>query len=191
MRPLPMPDPSFGDLKAADAIETVIVPRMRDLGGFSVRRVLPSAERQMVGPFILLDQAGPTELLVTEKFDVRPHPHIGLATVTYIYDGSIIHRDSLGSEQPIYPGDVNWMTAGKGIAHSERAPKETRNTVQKISGLQTWVALPKRHEEAPPTFTHQPREKLPVIAGDGATVRLIVGSLYGARSPTETFTEMF
>jgi redox-sensitive bicupin YhaK (pirin superfamily) len=164
---------------------------MRDLGGFTVRRVLPSQERQMVGPFILLDEAGPGEMLITEKFDVRPHPHIGLATVTYIYDGAIVHRDSLGSEQTIRPGDVNWMTAGRGIAHSERAPRENLNKVRRVSGLQTWVALPKADEEAVPTFTHHPREQLPVIEGSGARVRLMVGSLYGGKSPARTFSEMF
>ncbi len=191
MPPLPQADPALGDRRAADLIDAIIVPRMRDLGGFSVRRALPSAERQMIGPFILLDQAGPTELLVTEKFDVRPHPHIGLATVTYLFEGTIVHRDSLGSEQAILPGDVNWMTAGSGIAHSERARPEDLGAVRKLSGLQTWVALPKGREEARPTFTHLAKAELPTIAGDGATVRLVVGSLYGERAPTPTFGEMF
>jgi hypothetical protein len=189
MRRLPPFDPVLGDTARADAIETVIVPRMRDLGGFSVRRALPTATRQMVGPFILLDQAGPGEMLISENFDVRPHPHIGLATVTYIYEGVIVHRDSIGSEQAIHPGDVNWMTAGRGIAHSERARPEDRNQMRNISGLQTWVALPKRHEEATPTFNHHDRGALPVISGDGATVRLAVGSLYGERAPSQTFSE--
>lgn len=189
MRPIPAPDPAFGDRAAADVIETVIVPRVRDLGGFSVQRVLPAAGRQMVGPFILLDQAGPTEVLITEKFDVRPHPHIGLATVTYLFDGTINHRDSIGSVQQIRPGDVNWMTAGRGIAHSERAPEEARGEVHRIMGFQTWVALPRQHEEAAPSFVHVAKDDLPVIAGDGAFVRLIVGSLYGARSAVETFSE--
>jgi hypothetical protein len=191
MPPLPRIDPALGDARAADLVEAIIVPRMLDLGGFTVQRAPPSAARQMVGPFILLDQAGPTEVLVTEKFDVRPHPHIGLATVTYLYEGTIVHRDSLGSEQPILPGDVNWMTAGRGIAHSERAPKEHRNRRKAFSGLQTWVALPERNEEAPPTFTHCDKGELPVVAGDGVTARLVVGSLYGARAPVETFSEMF
>jgi redox-sensitive bicupin YhaK (pirin superfamily) len=191
MRPLPQPDPGFGDDSAADLIETVILPRARDLGGFTVGRVLPSAERQMVGPFILLDQMGPAEMLLTEKFDVRPHPHIGLATVTYIYEGAIVHRDSVGSEQVIQPGDVNWMTAGRGIAHSERARKEDRGKMGLVFGFQTWVALPKAHEEAAPTFIHHARDALPVIGGDGAMVRLIIGSLYGERSPVATLSEMF
>ncbi len=191
MRPLPLLDPDFGDKRAADLIETIIVPRLRDLGGFSVRRALPTVERQMVGPFILFDQAGPGEVLMNEHFDVRPHPHIGLATVTYIHDGAIVHRDSLGSEQTILPGDVNWMTAGRGIAHSERARREDRQQTRRISGFQTWVALPKRHEEASPTFFHHQRDALPMIGGDSVTVRLAVGSLYGERAPAETFSEMF
>ena len=191
MPTLPNIDPELGNAAAADAIETVIVPRMRDLGGFSVRRALPSAKRQMVGPFILFDHAGPGEMLIGENFDVRPHPHIGLATVTYLYDGVIVHRDSIGSEQPISPGDVNWMTAGQGIAHSERARPEDRNQMRNLSGLQTWVALPKQHEEAAPSFGHHARTHLPLIVGDGAVVRLAVGTLYGERAPAETFSEMF
>ena len=191
MRTLPIPDPAFGDTRAADLIETIIVPRTRDLGGFSVGRVLPSAHRQMVGPFILLDQAGPADILLTEDFDVRPHPHIGLATVTYIHAGDIVHRDSIGSLQTITPGDVNWMTAGRGIAHSERAPAGTLNTVRRVAGFQTWVALPKTREEAPPSFVHRGKDELPLISGDGASVRLAVGSLYGERAPVDTFTDMF
>ncbi|MCB1494570.1 MAG: pirin family protein [Bauldia sp.] len=191
MRPLPMPDPGFGDAGAADLIDAVVVPRTKDLGGFTVGRVLPAIERRMVGPFILMDQAGPAEILMTEKFDVRPHPHIGLATVTYIHDGAFVHRDSIGNEQTILPGEVNWMTAGSGIAHSERGPREFRGERHKLFGFQTWVALPREHEEAAPTFTHHGRDALPVFGGDGATVRLIVGSLYGERSPVETFSDMF
>ena len=191
MRPLPPPDPAFGDRAAADLIETVVIPKAKDLGGFTVGRALPTIERRMVGPFVLFDQAGPAEVLMSEKFDVRPHPHIGLATVTYIYDGAIMHRDSIGSEQLIEPGDVNWMTAGRGIAHSERARAEDRGKVRRILGFQTWVALPEEHEEAAPTFVHKNRDQLPVIAGDGASVRLIVGSLYGDRSPVPTFSDMF
>jgi redox-sensitive bicupin YhaK (pirin superfamily) len=187
----PLPDPALGDARAADLIETILVPRTRDLGGFSVGRVLPAANRQMVGPFILLDQAGPADILVTEQFDVRPHPHIGLATVTYLHSGEIVHRDSIGSLQTIMPGEVNWMTAGRGIAHSERAPAGARNTVRHIAGFQTWVALPKPHEEAGPTFVHRGKDELPLIEGDGARVHLAVGSLYGKRAPLPTFSEMF
>ncbi|MBN8996728.1 MAG: pirin family protein [Rhizobiales bacterium] len=184
-------DPDFGDATAADAIDMIIVPRLRDLGGFKVNRALPTVQRQMVGPFIFLDQFGPGEVLLTEQFDVRPHPHIGLATVTYLHAGEIVHRDSVGSEQKIVPGDINWMTAGKGIAHSERAPRDRRDQKAQFGGFQTWVALPKSHEETAPTFFHHGRDALPVITGEGATVRLAVGSLYGERSPVATFTEMF
>jgi redox-sensitive bicupin YhaK (pirin superfamily) len=191
MRRLPLPDPMLGQVAAADAIETIIVPRLRDLGGFTVKRALPAVERQMVGPFIFLDAFGPGEAISGEKFDVRPHPHIGLATVSYLLEGTIVHRDSVGSEQPIVPGDVNWMTAGRGIAHSERSPKENIGKPTRVHGFQTWVALPKRNEEAAPTFFHHGKDALPVIAGDGATVRLVVGSLYGERAPASTFSEMF
>jgi redox-sensitive bicupin YhaK (pirin superfamily) len=190
MRPLPAIDPALGDARAADLVEQVIVPTAHDLGGFTVGRVLPSAGRQMVGPFIFMDTVGPGEMLVTEKFDVRPHPHIGLATVTYIHHGAVVHRDSIGSLQEIRPGDVNWMTAGRGIAHSERVRPEDVGQVSPVGGFQTWVALPRAHEEAVPTFFHHPRDTLPEIGGDGASVRLIVGSLYGERSPVATFGEM-
>jgi redox-sensitive bicupin YhaK (pirin superfamily) len=191
MRRLPPPDPEFGDIAAADAIETIIVPRLRDIGAFMVKRSLPAAQRQMVGPFIFLDHFGPAEMISSEKFDVRPHPHIGLATVTYLYDGAIVHRDSIGSEQAIHPGDVNWMTAGRGIAHSERGPAELRGKTVRSYGFQMWVALPKDREEATPDFSHHGKTELPLIEGDGASVRLAVGSLYGERAPTATFSEMF
>ncbi len=191
MRPLPPIDPAPGDARAADLIEHIILPRARDLGGFTVGRVLPSVERQMIGPFIFLDTFGPGEMLITEKFDVRPHPHIGLATVTYINAGRLVHRDSVGSLQEINPGDVNWMTAGKGIAHSERARPEDIGGTHPVGGFQTWIALPKHHEETPPAFAHHGKGSLPVIGADGVTVRLIVGSLYGERAPVSTFSEMF
>jgi redox-sensitive bicupin YhaK (pirin superfamily) len=191
MRRLPLPDPLLGEVAAADAIETIIVPRLRDIGAFTVRRALPASQRQMVGPFIFLDHVGPGEVISSEKFDVRPHPHIGLATVTYLFDGAIVHRDSVGSVQPIHPGDVNWMTAGKGIAHSERGPEELRGKQIKVHGFQTWVALPRPSEEATPTFFHHGKADLPMITGDGATVRVAVGSLYGERAPVATFSEMF
>jgi redox-sensitive bicupin YhaK (pirin superfamily) len=191
MRRLPFSDPSLGDVAAADAIETIIVPRLRDIGAFTVRRALPAHPRQMVGPFIFLDHVGPGEMISGETFDVRPHPHIGLATVTYLLAGGIVHRDSIGSEQKILPGDVNWMTAGKGIAHSERQPRETHGQKVRIHGFQTWVALPKGDEEAAPSFFHNDRDELPLIEGEGASVRLAVGSLYGERAPVRTFSEMF
>lgn len=189
--PIPAADPMLGDVKATDAIDHVIVPRLRDLGAFHVRRALPAAERQMVGPFIFLDHIGPVEIISAEKFDVRPHPHIGLATVTYLYEGRIIHRDSVGSLQAIAPGDVNWMTAGRGIAHSERGPEELHGKPMQTHGFQMWVALPKAHEETDPTFFHHGRGALPFIEGDGASVRLAVGSLYGEQAPTVTFSDMF
>jgi hypothetical protein len=172
-------------------IDTVIVPRARDLGGFEVRRALPSARRQMVGPFIFFDQMGPAEFLLGQGIDVRPHPHIGLATVTYLIDGEIIHRDSLGTLQAIRPGEVNWMTAGRGIAHSERTAKEARTAGARLFGIQTWVALPKHAEETDPGFSHHETAELPTVEDRGTTVRLIVGSLYGRRAPVWTFSEMF
>jgi redox-sensitive bicupin YhaK (pirin superfamily) len=172
-------------------VETVIVPRARDLGGFEVRRALPSASRQMVGPFIFFDQMGPAEFLLGQGIDVRPHPHIGLATVTYLIDGEIIHRDSLGTLQAIRPGEVNWMTAGRGIAHSERTAPEARTGGARLFGIQTWVALPKHAEETAPAFAHHEIGELPMVEDHGTTVRLVLGSLYGRTSPVRTFTEMF
>jgi redox-sensitive bicupin YhaK (pirin superfamily) len=175
----PCPDPAPGDARAADLIETVIVPRARDLGGFEVRRALPSPKRQMVGPFIFFDQMGPAEFILGKGMDVRPHPHINLATVTYLFDGEIMHRDSLGTEVPIRPGAVNWMTAGRGIVHSERTAPELKASGSKLFGLQTWVALPARHEETDPAFTHYRETDLPVLETEGKRVRLVVGSAWG------------
>ncbi|MCX5497425.1 pirin family protein [Kaistia dalseonensis] len=184
-------DPIYGDAASSDAIELVVVPRTADIGGFAVRRALPTAKRRMVGPFVFMDQMGPDEIPFGEGLDVRPHPHIGLATVTYLFDGEIIHRDSTGVEATIRPGDVNWMTAGRGIAHSERssAAFRTRSNHRTVAGLQTWVALPRTHEEVAPSFHHHDGAALPEIAGDGATVRLILGSAYGETSPVSTFTD--
>ncbi|HEX2135280.1 MAG TPA: pirin family protein [Microvirga sp.] len=185
----PCPDPVPGDRRAADAIETVIVPRARDLGGFEVRRALPSAKRQMVGPFIFFDQMGPAEFVLGEGVDVRPHPHINLATVTYLFEGEILHRDSLGTEVAIRPGAVNWMTAGRGIVHSERTPPEIKRRGAKLFGLQTWVALPRAREESEPAFSHTPEHALPVVEDAGAYARLVVGSAWGRTSPVETFSD--
>jgi redox-sensitive bicupin YhaK (pirin superfamily) len=173
------------------SVETTIVPRERDLGeGFTVRRALPDAQRRMVGPFIFFDQMGPALLQDGHGLDVRPHPHIGLATVTYLFEGEILHRDSLGTMQVIQPGAVNWMTAGRGIVHSERTPPQLR-TKSRLFGIQTWVALPKGHEEAEPAFAHYDVSELPVIEDAGVTVRLIAGTLFGLRSPVKTFSDMF
>ena len=174
------------------SLDTVVVTRVRDLvDGFKVRRVLPSARRRMVGPFIFLDQMGPEILAQGRGLDVAPHPHIGLATVTYLFEGELLHRDSLGTVQFIRPGEVNWMTAGSGIAHSERTPQELRPSGSSLFGIQSWVALPRRDEEMNPTFAHHGAEELPVVEDEGASVRLIAGELFGARSPVETLSEMF
>jgi redox-sensitive bicupin YhaK (pirin superfamily) len=168
------------------------VTRVRDLvDGFKVRRVLPSARRRMVGPFIFLDQMGPEILSAGCGLDVAPHPHIGLATVTYLFTGEILHRDSLGTVQAIRPGEVNWMTAGSGIAHSERTPPPLRATGSNLFGIQSWVALPTGEEETGPAFAHYDDAELPVVEGEGKRMRLITGSLYGARSPVRTLSEMF
>lgn len=179
----PCDDPKFGDAQSADAIEQVIVPRARDLGGFEVRRALPAASKQMVGPFIFFDQMGPAEFLIGDGIDVRPHPHIGLATVTYLFDGGIMHRDSLGTELEIKPGELNLMSAGSGIVHSERSSSAARTRAQRLFGIQAWAALPKSHEEGAPAFAHYDAAALPRITGEGKTVRLVMGSLYGQTSP--------
>jgi redox-sensitive bicupin YhaK (pirin superfamily) len=187
----PAIEPQWPTADQVDLIETLIVPRARDLGGFEVRRALPAPERQMVGPFIFFDHIGPAEFLTNQGIDVRPHPHIGLATVTYLYRGEIQHRDSLGVDQFIRPGAVNWMIAGKGVTHSERTGQETRSHPHALFGVQTWVALPDEHEETDPGFEHQPEEALPLIEGEGKTLRLILGSAYGERAPVKTFSETF
>jgi len=168
----------------------VVVPRTVDLGdGFSVRRALPSARSRMVGPFIFFDHFGPAEFRAGNGLDVRPHPHIGLATVTYLFDGEIMHRDSLGTAAPIKPGEVNWMTAGRGIVHSERTGAEKRVTGSPIHGLQMWVALPEAKEEMAPAFAHHDVGEFPLIMDDGKAVRVVIGSLYGERSPVPTMHE--
>jgi redox-sensitive bicupin YhaK (pirin superfamily) len=173
------------------AIAQVVESRKRDLGGFEVRRVLPWAGGRMVGPFIFLDQLGPVEFAPGHGIDVRPHPHIGLATVTYLFEGELVHRDSLGVVQTIRPGDVNWMTAGRGIVHSERTGPEKRASGQRMHGLQSWVALPREYEEAEPAFDHTPAAKLPEQDGDGVKLRVIAGRAFGLASPVRVFSETF
>ena len=175
----------------ADAIVAQIIPRARDIGGFEVRRALPAAARRLVGPFVFFDQMGPAEFITGGGIDVRPHPHIGLATVSYLYDGEFQHRDSLGTNQMIYPGEVNWMIAGKGITHSERTSTSTRAGANKLFGIQTWVALPEQHETIDPAFEHHKQAALPLIKGEGKSARLIVGRAYGETAPVKTFTDMF
>ncbi|MCU0908025.1 MAG: pirin family protein [Rhodobacteraceae bacterium] len=187
----PALDPHVPTGDAVDAIETVIVPRARDLGGFEVRRALPAPRRQMVGPFIFFDQMGPAEFLTGQGIDVRPHPHIGLATVTYLYRGTIHHRDSLGTDSWIDPGAVNWMVAGHGITHSERTDGAVRDRPHALFGIQTWVALPKGAEDTAPDFQHAARDALPVLDGQGKTVRLILGTAWGETAPVRTFSDMF
>ncbi len=188
----PHDDPTPGDKRSCEAIETVIVPRARDLGSFSVRRALPSPQRQMVGPFIFFDQAGPAEFLLGQGMDVRPHPHIGLSTVTYLFDGEIYHRDSLGTALPIRPGELNWMTAGRGITHSERTAPELRASGEaKLFGIQSWVALSAKDEENMSTFEHYDAAQLPILSGEGKIVRVIAGSMLGATSPVRTSSPMF
>ena len=170
---------------------SVIDARARDLGGFTVGRVLPSGARKLIGPFIFFDHMGPAAFPPGRGIDVRPHPHIGLATVTYLFEGEIVHRDSLGSHQPIRPGDVNWMTAGRGIAHSERTGAELRQSGARIDGLQLWVALPLRHEETEPEFHHHPARDLPAVDVAGTRVRVLAGSAFGETSPVRTLSPLF
>ncbi len=185
----PGKDPAAGDTYQCDAIDQVIVPRTVDLGDFAVRRALPSARTRMVGPFIFFDHFGPAEFHAGNGLDVRPHPHIGLATVTYLFDGEIMHRDSLGTAVAIRPGEVNWMTAGRGIVHSERTRPERRVDGEPIHGLQMWVALPAAKEEMDARFAHHATAEFPVINDNGKNVRVVVGSLYGASSPVPTVHE--
>jgi hypothetical protein len=186
-----IPDPTFGDANTVDALETVIVPRAKDLGGFEVRRALPATQRQMVGPFIFLDQFGPVLMRAGQGIDVRPHPHIGLATVTWLFDGVIYHRDSLGSAQQIAPGELNWMTAGIGIVHSERTPAVEMARSRKVFGLQSWVALPRKSEGKQPTFAHVAAEGLPLLEDGGRSVRVVAGNMFGSTSPVATESDLF
>jgi hypothetical protein len=179
----------LGDRGSTDVIETLIVPRAVDLGEMTVRRALPSTKRQMVGPFIFFDQMGPAEFLTDQGIDVRPHPHINLSTLTYLFEGEILHRDSLGTEQTIQPGAVNWMRAGRGIVHSERTSEQRRRDGQRLFGIQTWMALPAEQEEVDPAFVHHGADALPIVDADGIRARLIAGRAFGATSPLATASE--
>ena len=185
----PVSDPPLGNRLACELIDTLIVPRAVDLGEMTVRRALPSVKRQMVGPFIFFDQMGPAEFLTDEGIDVRPHPHINLATLTYLFEGQILHRDSLGTEMAIEPGAVNWMRAGKGIVHSERTSQERKASGQKLFGIQTWLALPLADEEGDPAFLHHGANDLPLIEAGGVRARLIAGSAFGETSPLQAASE--
>ncbi len=172
------------------SIYQLIEPDVKDLGGFVVRRSLPYPGRQLVGPFIFFDHLGPSVLPAGKGIDVRPHPHINLATVTYLFEGVLLHRDSLGTVQEIQPGAVNWMTAGRGVTHSERSPDHDRRADSAIHGIQTWIALPEDHEEDAPWFRHYPAAALPTWQENGATIVLIAGQFHGYTSPVEVFSPM-
>ena len=184
-------DPANTNAPMPAGLEAVILPRAHDVGGFEVRRALPARERQMVGPFIFFDQMGPGEFLTGRGLDVRPHPHIGLSTVTYLFEGEILHRDSLGSAQTIRPGDVNWMTAGQGIAHSERTDPARREGTRRMFGIQSWVALPKAQEEIAPAFVHHPGATLPTAEEAGMRLRLIAGTGWGLTAPVTVSSPLF
>ncbi|RKP49022.1 pirin family protein [Trinickia fusca] len=169
-------------------IKAILKPSQRDVGGIVVRRVLPAMATRLVGPFIFFDHMGPAALPPGGGLDVRPHPHIGLATVTYLFDGAIQHRDSIGSVQRITPGDVNWMTAGRGIVHSERTPEDMRAAGSVMHGIQTWVALPLEHEDDAPSFEHHAAATLPRVERNGVVLDVIAGTAFGVRSPVRTFS---
>ena len=185
----PVRDPEPGDAFSCDAIEMMVIPNARDIGGFEVRRALPTARRRLVGPFIFFDRMGPAIMRAGQAMDVRPHPHIGLSTVTYLFDGKIRHRDSLGTEMVIAPGDVNLMTAGRGIVHSERTPEELRGSPMSISGLQTWIALPDGKEEIAPVFENTTSTHLPEFDADGVTGSVVIGAFQGLASPVRVHSD--
>jgi redox-sensitive bicupin YhaK (pirin superfamily) len=185
----PGKDPEPGDAFACDAIETLIIPNAKDLGGFQVSRALPNARRKLIGPFIFFDRFGPAIVTASGAGDVRPHPHIGLATVSYLFDGRLRHRDSLGTEMVIEPGDMNLMTAGRGIVHSERTPEELYGTEMAVFGLQTWLALPDGKEEMEPAFENTSRHLMPEFEEDGASGRVVIGEFSGLKSPVRTASD--
>jgi redox-sensitive bicupin YhaK (pirin superfamily) len=185
----PGKDPAAGDKFACEALELVIVPRSVDLDDFAVRRALPHSTRRTVGPYVFFDHFGPAEFRSGKGLDVRPHPHIGLSTLTYLYDGEIIHRDTLGVNAAIHPGEVNWMTAGRGIVHSERTAPERRVDGEPLHGLQLWIAMMSKDEEIDPSFAHLGGNELPVVNGEGKTVRVVAGRMFGAASTLKTTSE--
>ncbi|MBL4581814.1 MAG: pirin family protein [Gammaproteobacteria bacterium] len=182
-------DECEGEKNSSNGIDLVLKPAVKDLGSFSVRRALPSRQQRKVGPWIFFDHAGPAHLNPGEGIDVRPHPHINLATVTYMFEGEFLHRDSIGSVQVIKPGDINLMVAGKGIVHSERTPPEIRKSEHRLHALQLWLALPEADEEIAPAFYHYPANELPTTEIDGVKLRVMMGSAYGLNSPVKTFAE--
>ncbi len=188
---MPAPPPECDSHVDEPAIDLEISARTRSIGAFDVGRVLPAPARRTVGPFIFFDHMGPAHLAPGAGMDVRPHPHIHLATVTYLFEGAVLHRDSLGSEQVIRPGAINWMTAGRGITHSERSPGELRAAGPKLHGLQLWVALPREREDADPSFSHHPESALPVLDLRGVRGRLLAGSAYGIEAPVPTLSPLF
>jgi len=188
---LPDTEPACSSSPVAAAIEAIVDARPRDVEGLAVRRLLPSSARRLVGPFIFFDHMGPAALAPGHGIDIRPHPHIGLATVTYLFEGELVHRDSLGSLQPIRPGAINWMTAGRGIVHSERTSPVVRMAGSRVHGLQLWVALPLAHERTDPEFQHHPASALPSLTHEGAHIRVLAGTAYGERSPVRTLSPLF
>src|SRR5947209_18499752 len=185
----PGKDPAAADHHACDALDVVIVPRSVDLDGFSVRRALHHTTRRTVGPLVFFHHFRRAEFKSGHGLDVRPHPHIGLSTLTYLYDGEIIHRDNLGVKAPIHPGAVNWMTAGRGIVHSERTAPDHRRDGEPLHGLQFWVGMPTEKEEIDPSFAHLDGNELPIVDGEGKTARIVAGSLFSERSPLATTSE--
>ena len=181
--------PCAARVSPCDAVEMVLEPHEKDLGGFSVRRLLPTAQRKMVGPWIFFDHMGPARFPAGRGINVRPHPHIGIATVTYLFEGEILHRDSVGSLQAIRPGDINLMVTGRGIVHSERERPEVTAVEHGLDGLQLWLALPDAEEEREPAFHHYPADEVPTVLIDGVSVRVMMGSAYGITSPVETYSE--
>lgn len=176
-------------LQSCGAIATILQPRTKDLGGFAVRRLLPTTQRKMVGPWVFFDHMGPADFAPGKGISVRPHPHIGIATVTYLFEGEILHRDSLGSVQVIRPGDINLMIAGRGIVHSERERAEALQRPRRLHGLQLWLALPENHEETAPEFHHYPDADIPGVKVNGVRVKVLMGAAYGCSSPVKTHAE--